>query len=110
MTRRFLLVLHEVMAIGKTRNQLDASSDLHIGFHHAMIALSTSPWRAMMTESWVIHRCAMRAWTIGENDRAQWKRTRRIWTRDSSPPLWGDEKAAGAGGLSGDDHKGERYG
>ena len=25
----------------------------------------------MMTESWVIHRCAMRARTIGENDRAQ---------------------------------------
>jgi DNA-binding GntR family transcriptional regulator len=71
MTRRFLLVLHEVMAIGKTRNQLGASSDLHIGFHHAMIALSTSPWRAMMTESWVIHRCAMRARTIGANDRTQ---------------------------------------
>jgi hypothetical protein len=39
-----------------------------------------------------------------------WKRTRRIWTRDSSPLLWVDEKAAGAEGLSGDDHKGERYG
>jgi hypothetical protein len=26
------------------------------------------------------------------------------------PMLWGDEKAAGAGGLSGDDRKGERYG
>ena len=49
MTRCFLLVLQEVMAIGKTRNPLDASSDLHIGFHHAMIALSTSQWLAMMT-------------------------------------------------------------
>ena len=59
------------MAIGNTRNQFDASSDLHIGVHHAIIALSTSQWLAMMTESWVIHRCAMRARTIGENDRAQ---------------------------------------
>jgi acetolactate synthase-1/2/3 large subunit len=30
--------------------------------------------------------------------------------RDSSPLLWVDKKAAGAEGLSGDDHKGERYG
>jgi DNA-binding GntR family transcriptional regulator len=58
------------MAIGKTRNQLDASSDLHIGFHQAIIALSTSQWLATMTEAWVIHRCAMRARTIGEHDRA----------------------------------------
>ena len=36
-----------------------------------MIALSTSQWLAMMTESWVIHRCAIRARTIGENDRAR---------------------------------------
>jgi hypothetical protein len=36
-----------------------------------MIALSTSQWRAMMTASWVIHRCAMRARTIGANNRAQ---------------------------------------
>ena len=71
MTRHFLLVLHEVMAIGKTHNQLDASSDLHIGFHQAIIALSTSQWLATMTEPLLIHMCAMRARTIGENDRAQ---------------------------------------
>ncbi len=68
--RRFLLVLQEVMAIGKTRDQLDEYSDLNIGFHQAIITLSTSQWPAMMTESLVIQMCASRARTIGENDRA----------------------------------------
>ena len=69
--RRFLLVLQEVMAIGKTRNQLDEYSDLNIGFHQAIITLSTSQWLATMTESLLIHLCTIRARTIGENDRAQ---------------------------------------
>ena len=47
------------------------SRDIPIGFHQAILALSTSQWLAMMTESWVIHRCAMRALTIAANDRAQ---------------------------------------
>ena len=53
------------------RADIDAYSDLHIGFHQAIIALSTSQWLATMTESLLIHLCAMRARTIGENDRAQ---------------------------------------
>ncbi len=40
--RRFLLLLQEVVAIGKTRNQLDQYSDLNIGFHQAIITLSIS--------------------------------------------------------------------
>jgi len=47
---------------------------------------------------------------VHENMVQNWQRTRRIWTRDGAPPLWVDEKAAGAEGLSGEDHKGERYG
>jgi DNA-binding GntR family transcriptional regulator len=58
------------MAIGTTRNQLDEYSDLNISFHQAIITLSTSQWLAMMTESLVIQMCAIRARTIGENDRA----------------------------------------
>ena len=50
--------------------QLDEYSDLNIGFHQAIITLSTSQWLATMTESLVIHMCAIRARTIGENGRA----------------------------------------
>ena len=39
-----------------------------------------------------------------------WTRVTGKPSRDSSPLLWVDEKAAGAEGLSGEDHKGERYG
>jgi DNA-binding GntR family transcriptional regulator len=53
------------------RADIDEYSDLHIGFHQAIIALSTSQWLATMTESLLIHMCAMRARTIGEHDRAQ---------------------------------------
>ena len=54
-----------------SRADIDEYSDLHIGFHQAIIVLSTSQWLATMTESLVIHMCAMRARTIGANDRAQ---------------------------------------
>jgi len=53
------------------RADIDEYSDLNIGFHQAIIALSTSQWLATMTESLLIHMCAIRALTIGENDRAQ---------------------------------------
>jgi DNA-binding GntR family transcriptional regulator len=53
------------------RADIDAYSDLHIGFRQAMIALSPSQWLATMTESLLIPLCAMRARTIGENDCAQ---------------------------------------
>lgn len=54
-----------------TGNGQDESSDLHLGFPQAIIVLITSQWLATMTESLVIHRCAMRARTIGANDRVQ---------------------------------------
>ena len=49
----------------------DESSDLHLGFHQAIIVLSASQWLATRTESSVIQLCAMRARTIGANDRVQ---------------------------------------
>jgi len=109
-----------------------------------------------MTEAWGIHRYAMRARTIGANDRAPRSiidpmhmrtavedreadltaclarehtvgratpcahtvapraapvaKNAMYLDEDSATPLWGDAKAAGAEGLSGEDHKGERYG
>jgi len=54
-----------------SRADIDEYSDLNIGFHQVIIALSNSQLLATMTESWFIHKCSIRAWTIGENDRMQ---------------------------------------
>jgi DNA-binding GntR family transcriptional regulator len=66
-----LRTLFATMEDNTRRADIDEYSDLHIGFHQAIIALSTSQWLATMTESLLIHLCAMRARTIGEHDRTQ---------------------------------------
>jgi DNA-binding GntR family transcriptional regulator len=50
---------------------IDEYSDLNIRFHQAIIRLSKSQLMETMTEALFIHMRAIRARTIGENDRAQ---------------------------------------
>jgi DNA-binding GntR family transcriptional regulator len=54
-----------------SRADIDEYSDLNIRFHQAIIALSQCHLLATMTEILFIHMRAIRARTIGENDRAQ---------------------------------------
>jgi DNA-binding GntR family transcriptional regulator len=54
-----------------SRADIDEYSDLNISFHQAIIALSQCQLLATMTETLFIHMRAIRARTIGENDRAQ---------------------------------------
>lgn len=54
-----------------SRADIDEYSDLNIRFHQAIIALSKCQLLATMTETLFIHMRAIRARTIGENDRAQ---------------------------------------
>jgi DNA-binding GntR family transcriptional regulator len=54
-----------------SRADIDEYSDLNIRFHQAIIALSQCQLLATMTETLFIHMRAIRARTIGENDRAQ---------------------------------------
>jgi hypothetical protein len=50
---------------------IDAYSDLNIGFHQVIIALSNSQWLATTTGSVFVHWCSTQARTIGANDRMQ---------------------------------------
>ena len=54
-----------------SRADIDEYSDLNIRFHQAIIALSKCQLLATMTETLFIHMRAIRARTIGENDRVQ---------------------------------------
>ena len=54
-----------------SRADIDEYSGLNIRFHQAIIALSKCQLLATMTETLFIHMRAIRARTIGENDRAQ---------------------------------------